>query len=238
MSDNPIPNIQHEILVVEDDSEIRRFVRTTLTAEQYRVREAASAAEGLRESKHRPPDAILLDLGLPDADGVDVIRQIREWSHNLPIIVLSVRSHERDKIRALDAGADDYVNKPFAVGELLARLRAALRRSLGAQGETSSGIFRFGDIEVDMVRRRVAVAGQEVHLTRIEYKLLQVMIHHADRVLTHSQLLNDVWGPNQQDQAHYVRVYMTQLRRKLESDPARPKHLRTEPGVGYRLSTV
>src|SRR5262249_34843372 len=184
-----------------------------------------------------PPDVILLDLGLPDGDGMEVIRQIREWSLTLPIIVLSVRSNEHDKIDALDAGADDYVNKPFAVGELLARLRVVLRRTTKPQIDSAPGVFRFGNIEVDSERRKVLVGGEEVHLTRIEYNLLQVMIRHADRVLTHNQLLNAVWGPNQQDQAHYLRVYMTQLRRKLERDPARPKYLRTEPGVGYRLTT-
>jgi two-component system KDP operon response regulator KdpE len=230
------PDIQHEILVIEDDPQIRKFLRTSLSAEHFRLREAATAAEGLRMAKDRPPEVILLDLGLPDLDGVEVIRQVRQWTPNLPIIVLSVRSDELDKISALDAGADDYVTKPFAVGELLARLRVVFRRSRPPQTE-GSDVFRVGNIEVDTVRRRVTVAGQEVHLTRIEYKLLEVMIRHADRVLTHSQLLNDVWGPNQEEQAHYIRVYMTQLRRKLEQDPARPRYLRTEPGVGYRLTT-
>jgi two-component system KDP operon response regulator KdpE len=228
---------QREILVIEDDPEIRRFLRTTLSAEQYRLREATTVADGLLQSSRKPPDAILLDLGLPDGDGLEVIRQVREWHLTLPIIVLSVRSNERDKIDALDAGADDYVNKPFAVGELLARLRVVLRRTTKPQGNSGAGVFRFGDIEVNSERRKVLVGGEEVHLTRIEYKLLQVMIRHADRVLTHNQLLNEVWGPNQQDQAHYLRVYMLQLRRKLEQDPARPRYIRTEPGVGYRLTT-
>jgi two-component system, OmpR family, KDP operon response regulator KdpE len=229
--------VRREVLVVEDDPEIRRFLRTTLSAEHYRLREATTVAEGLLHSSRRPPDVILLDLGLPDGDGTELIRQIRAWNLTLPIIVLSVRSNERDKIGALDAGADDYVNKPFAVGELLARLRVVLRRSTASQPEAGAGIFRFGNIEVDSVRRKVTVDGQEVHLTRIEYKLLEVMLRHADGVLTHNQLLNEVWGPNQQDQAHYLRVYMLQLRRKLEADPARPRYLRTEPGVGYRLRT-
>jgi two-component system KDP operon response regulator KdpE len=230
------PDIQHEILVIEDDPEIRKFLRTSLGAEHYRLREAATAADGLQIFKDRPPEIILLDLGLPDLDGVEVIRQVRRWNLHLPIVVLSVRSDEHDKISALDAGADDYVNKPFAIGELLARLRVVLRRLRPAPTE-GADLFRVGNIEVDVLRRRVTVAGQDVHLTRIEYKLLEVMIRHADRVLTHSQLLNDVWGPNQEDQAHYIRVYMTQLRRKLEQDPAHPRYLRTEPGVGYRLTT-
>jgi two-component system KDP operon response regulator KdpE len=230
------PDIQHEILVIEDDPQIRKFLRTSLSAEHFRLREASTAAQGLQMAKDRPPEVILLDLGLPDLDGVEVIRQVRQWTPLLPIIVLSVRSDELDKIAALDAGADDYVTKPFAVGELLARLRVVFRRSRPPQTE-GSDVFRVGNIEVDTLRRRVTVAGQEVHLTRIEYKLLEVMIRHADRVLTHSQLLNDVWGPNQEEQAHYIRVYMTQLRRKLEQDPARPRYLRTEPGVGYRLTT-
>jgi two-component system KDP operon response regulator KdpE len=166
-----------------------------------------------------------------------VIRQIREWNKSLPIIVLSVRARERDKIIALDAGADDFVNKPFAVGELLARLRVALRHNAVVPESGDSTIFHTGDIEVDFTKRRVLKQGKEVRLTRTEYKLLQVLILHADKVLTHSQLLNEVWGPNCGDQSHYVRVYMGQLRVKLETDPARPKYLRTEPGVGYRLNT-
>ena len=236
MPEKIAPDIQHEILVIEDDPEIRKFLRTSLGAEHYRLREASTAADGLQMFKDRLPEIILLDLGLPDLDGVEVIRQVRRWNPHLPIIVLSVRSDEDDRISALDAGADDYVNKPFAVGELLARLRVVLRRLRPAPTE-GADLFRVGNIEVDVLRRRVTVAGQDVHLTRIEYKLLEVMIRHADRVLTHSQLLNDVWGPNQEDQAHYIRVYMTQLRRKLEQDPARPRYLRTEPGVGYRLTT-
>jgi two-component system KDP operon response regulator KdpE len=184
----------------------------------------------------RPPDVILLDLGLPDKDGIEVIRFVRKAELKLPIIVLTVRSDERDKIAALDAGADDYVNKPFAVGELLARLRAALRRS-GAFGETWLPVFRTGEIEVNLRKRRVAIGGSEVHLTRIEYKLLEVLIRHADQVVTHGQLLNEVWGPNHEDQIHYLRVFMLQLRRKLEHDPTRPRYLRTEAGVGYRLAT-
>jgi two-component system KDP operon response regulator KdpE len=225
------------VLIIEDDPQIRRFLRTSLAAEHYRYREAKTAADGIKEAAAHQPDVVLLDLGLPDTDGLEVIRQVRKRKQNFPIIVLSVRSAERDKIAALDAGADDFVNNPFAVGELLARLRVALRRSTGPSGDVSAKSFQIGDIEVDFVKRKVAVAGNDVHLTRIEYKLLQVLIRHADRVVTHGQLLNEVWGPHHNDQTHYLRVYMVQLRRKLEGDPARPRYLQTEPGVGYRLIT-
>jgi two-component system, OmpR family, KDP operon response regulator KdpE len=228
--------IAPEILIIEDDSQIRRFLRTILSAEQYRLHEVHTAAEGLVQAAVRQPDVILLDLGLPDKDGLDVIREIRQWNRHIPIIVVSVREHERDKIVALDAGADDFISKPFAVGELLARLRVALRRSVASSSGPPDGVFQIGEIEVDLERRRVRVAGNEVHLTRIEYKLLQIMLRHLDRVVTHRQLLNEVWGPNHTDQTHYLRVYMAQLRRKLEADPARPKYLRTESGVGYRLT--
>jgi len=235
MSDRVVPDVQHEILIIEDDAEIRRFLRATLSAAHYRLQEAATVAEGLAQASYRPPDVILLDLGLPDGDGVDVIRLIRKWNRSLPIIVLSVRSQEHDKISALDAGADDFVNKPFAIGELLARLRVAVRRTSDSGRENGTAPFSIGDLEVDFTRRRVTVDGKEVHLTRIEYKLLHVLVQHAGRVLTHTQLLSEVWGPQHQEQAHYVRIYMAQLRRKLESDPARPRYLQTEPGVGYRL---
>jgi two-component system KDP operon response regulator KdpE len=224
----------HEILIIEDDAEIRRFLRAALGAEQYRLREATTADEGIHQAK-LAPDVIVLDLGLPDRDGIDVIRKIREKNTRTPIIVLSVRSNEEDKIAALDAGADDYVTKPFAIGELYARLRVVLRR--GSNNGGDAGSIRAGNIEIDPTRHRVTVNGREVHLTRTEYKLLLVMVRHADRVLTHGQLLKEVWGLKQEDQAHYVRVYMAQLRRKLEKDPTRPKYLRTEPGVGYRLTT-
>jgi two-component system KDP operon response regulator KdpE len=224
----------HEILIIEDDPEIRRFLRTALGAEHYRLREATTAAEGLHQST-LPPDVIVLDLGLPDSDGIEVIKKVRKKDTHTPIIVLSVRGSEEDKINALDAGADDFVTKPFAVGELFARLRVVLRRAAATPNEST--IFRAGNIEVDPVKHRVTVDGKEVHLTRTEYKVLIVMMRHADRVLTHHQLLQEVWGDNQEDQAHYVRVYMAQLRRKLEANPTRPKYLRTEPGVGYRLTT-
>jgi two-component system, OmpR family, KDP operon response regulator KdpE len=229
-------NDQAEILVIEDDPQIRRFLRTALSAEDYRVREAATALGGVGLATERLPNVIVLDLGLPDSDGIEVIRHIRETNQNLPIIVLSVRSGERDKIAALDAGADDFVTKPFAVGELLARLRAALRRSATA-GQNPVSSFRTGDVEVNLRKRRVIIAGAEVHLTPIEYKLLEILIRHADQVVTHGQLLKEVWGPNHGEQIHYLRVYMLQLRRKLERDPTRPRYLRTEPGIGYRLAT-
>ncbi len=220
------------ILIIEDDPAIRRFLRATLGAEDYQYFESVTVADGILQIDARRPDLLLLDLNLPDRDGLDVIRHVRQTSQ-MPIVVLSARGQEKDKIAALDLGADDYVEKPFAVGELLARIRAAFRR---AAATTQPGtVFRFGQIELDMEGRVVRVDGVEVHLTPHEYKLLQVLIKHAGKVLTHRQLLNEVWGPNQVDQAQYLRVYIAQLRRKLERDPARPKHLQTEPGVGYRL---
>jgi two-component system KDP operon response regulator KdpE len=220
------------ILILEDDPQIRRFLRATLTAEGYVYHEAVTAAEGLIQVNARRPDLILLDLGLPDRDGLEVIRRVRE-SSQMPIVVLSARGEENDKIAALDLGADDYVAKPFGVGELLARIRAALRRSTAVA--TEGAILRFGRVEIDVEKRVVKVEGEEVHLTPNEYRLLQVLIKYPGKVLTQRQLLNEVWGPHHLDQAQYLRVYIAQLRRKLEADPARPKHLQTEPGVGYRL---
>ncbi len=220
------------VLMVEDDAQIRRFLRAALDAEGYRVHESTTVADGLAQAAARQPDLILLDLGLPDGDGLDLIDGVRAWGQT-PIVVLSARGQERDKIAALDRGADDYVAKPFAVGELLARLRAALRRS--ARGTQDGPVVRFGEVEADLEKRVVRVAGEEVHLTPNEYRLLQVLIQHAGKVLTHRQLLNEVWGPQHTEQAQYLRVYIAQLRRKLERDPARPRHLFTEPGVGYRL---
>ena len=221
------------ILIVEDDPQIRRFLRATLTAEGYLYYEALTADEGMRQVNARRPDLILLDLGLPDHDGLDVIRQVREGSQT-PIVVLSARGQENDKIAALDLGADDYVAKPFGVGELLARIRAALRRSAAAAMPEGPAL-RFGRVEVDLDKRLVRVAGEDVHLTPNEYRLLQILLKYPGKVLTQRQLLNEVWGPNHLEQAQYLRVYIAQLRRKLESDPARPKHLQTEPGIGYRL---
>jgi two-component system, OmpR family, KDP operon response regulator KdpE len=221
------------ILIVEDDSQIRRFLRAALSAEGYRLHESMTAEEGLAQAAARQPDLILLDLGLPDRDGLEVIREVRQFSQ-VPIVILSARGQEKDKVAALDLGADDYVGKPFSVGELLARIRAALRRSSPAVPDE---IFRFGPVEVDLDKRVVRVDGEEVHLTPNEYKLLQVFIRHPGKVLTQRQLLNEVWGPNHTEQAQYLRVYIAQLRRKLERNAARPKHLQTEPGVGYRLLT-
>ncbi|MBK5290313.1 MAG: response regulator [Acidobacteriia bacterium] len=223
-----------EILIVEDDPQIRRFLRATLTAEQYRFHEALTAAEAIAQAAARQPDLIVLDLGLPDQDGLEVIRHVRQ-SNSTPIIVLSARGREKDKIEALDLGADDFVSKPFAVGELLARIRAALRRAATITGEASGTVFRTGNIEVDLGKRLVLVAGTAVHLTPIEFRLLQALIRHAGKVITQRQLLIEVWGPQHSGQSQYLRVYMAQLRRKLEADPTRPRFLLTEPGVGYRL---
>jgi two-component system, OmpR family, KDP operon response regulator KdpE len=223
------------ILVIEDDPQIRRFLRVTLVAEEYRLVEGVTAEEGIREATSRQPDLILLDLGLPDKDGLEVIRRVREFS-TAPIIVISARGQEKDKITALDLGADDYVAKPFAIGELMARVRATLRRSLALALDQPGGTVRFGNVEVNLEKREVTVGGAEVHLTPNEYRLLQVLLVNAGKVMTHRQLLNEVWGPNQIEQSQYLRVYVANLRRKLEADPARPRFLQTEPGVGYRLN--
>jgi two-component system KDP operon response regulator KdpE len=220
------------VLIVEDDSQIRRFLRATLTAEGYLYQEAVTAEQGINQFNARRPDLILLDLGLPDRDGLEVIRKVR-GSSKVPIVVLSARGEENNKIAALDLGADDYVAKPFGVGELLARIRAAMRRSVSIAPE--GPVVRFGAIAVDLEKRLVEVKGEAVHLTPNEYKLLQVLLAHPGKVLTQRQLLNEVWGPSSVDQAQYLRVYVAQLRRKLEADPTRPKHLQTEPGVGYRM---
>lgn len=223
------------VVVIEDEPQIRRFLRAALVSQGYRFFEAASGREGLAAAATRQPDVIILDLGLPDLDGLEIIRRVREWT-TIPIIVLSARDQEGDKIKALDLGADDYVSKPFGVGELLARMRAALRHAAIASQQRVEPIFTLGALQVDLMRRRIAVGGAEVHLTPIEYKLLTTLVRHAGNVVTHRQLLREVWGPTYEDQAHYLRVFMLQLRRKLEADPARPRYLRTEPGVGYRLA--
>jgi two-component system KDP operon response regulator KdpE len=212
---------------------MRRFLRAALGGTEYDLVEASTAREGLAQAAGRNPDLILLDLGLPDADGIDVARQIREWSRT-PIIVLSARGQERDKIAALDAGADDYLTKPFGVGELLARMRVALRHAQTPEGD-GQPVFEGGGIRVDLARRQVFRGEEEVHLTPLEYKLLACLVRHAGMVLTHRQLLKEVWGINAITQTHYLRVYMTQLRHKLEADPTQPRLLLTEPGVGYRL---
>ena len=221
------------VLVVEDDAQIRRFLRVTLGSHGYRLFEATTGEAGLVEAATRQPDIVILDLGLPDIDGLDVIRRLREWTA-LPIVVLSARGQEQDKIAALDAGADDYVSKPFGVGELLARMRTALRHAT-RQNDAVQTAFSLGDLHVDFPKRQVSIAGNPVHLTPIEYRLLTTLIRHAGKVLTHRQLLLEVWGPPYADQAHYLRVYMAQLRRKLEEDPARPRILLTKLGVGYRM---
>ncbi len=225
-------------VVIEDEPQIRRFVRLALEAEGWQVHEADGAKRGLIEAGTRKPDVLVLDLGLPDGDGIEVIRDVRGWSA-VPIIVLSARADETDKIAALDAGADDYLTKPFGVGELLARVRANLRRPRAATGDGSAApddpVFHFGDVEVDRTARLVRRAGVEVHLTPIEYRLLTVLVANAGRVLTHRQLLREVWGPAHTEQSHYLRIYMGHLRQKLEVEPAQPRHLLTETAVGYRL---
>ena len=221
-------------LVVEDEPQIRRFLRAALEGEGWQVHEAATQQRGRIEAGTRKPDLLLLDLGLPDGDGMDLIREVRGWS-SVPIIVLSARADETDKVAALDAGADDYLTKPFGVGELLARVRANLRRPRAVAGEGGDTVFRFGGVEIDERARLVRRDGAEVHLTPIEYRLLSVLAAHAGRVLTHGQLLREVWGPSHAEQPHYLRIYMGHLRQKLEADPAQPRHLLTETGVGYRL---
>lgn len=223
------------VVLIEDERPIRRFLRATLISQGYRLFEAATGEEGLAEAAVRQPDVVILDLGLPDIDGLEVIRRLREWTA-VPIIVLSARGQEGDKIAALDAGADDYVSKPFGIGELLARMRAVLRHATRNPKEAANSTFVVGDLSVDLALRRVVVAGEEVHLTPIEYRLLTTLIHYAGKVVTQRQLLKEVWGPHQTEQPHYLRVYIAQLRRKLETDPARPRYLLTEPGVGYRLA--
>jgi len=220
------------VLLIEDESAMRRFLRAALGTHDFRLVEAGTMREGLAQAAGRNPDVILLDLGLPDGDGLDATRQLREWTA-VPIIVLSARGQEQDKIAALDAGADDYLTKPFSVGELLARIRVALRhRSAG--GELPA-VFEAGVLKVDLARRSVTVAGEDVHLTPTEYKLLAVLVKHSGKVLTHRQLLLEVWGSHNATQTQALRVYVTQLRHKIEQDPARPRVLITEPGVGYRL---
>ena len=223
------------ILVIEDELSIRRFLRATLANHAYRMAEASTGQDGLAQAAERRPALIILDLGLPDMDGLEVTRQLREWS-TTPIIVLSARGQEGDKIAALDAGADDYLTKPFGVGELLARMRVALRHAARVGHESDDPIFTVGELRVDLTQRHVQIGNAEIHLTPIEYKLLTTLIQHAGKVLTHQQLLRQVWGPAYTDEAHYLRVYMGQLRHKLEANPTRPRYLLTEPGVGYRLA--
>jgi len=220
-------------LLVEDEPQIRRFVRLALEEEGWNVQESATMHRGLIDAGTRRPDLVILDLGLPDGDGVDLIADLRQWS-TVPVIVLSARVGEADKIRALDAGADDYLTKPFGVGELLARVRAMQRRRRTPE-QDAEGIVRFGDVKVDLQARMVTRGGDMVHLTPTEYRLLAVLVNHAGRVVTNPQLLREVWGPSHANDGHYLRIYMGHLRQKLERDPAQPEYLLTETAVGYRL---
>ena len=222
------------LLVVEDETQMRKFLRASLTSHGYRLVEAVNGNEGLAQAASYNPDLILLDLGLPDMDGLVVTQRLREWA-SVPIIVISARGQEEDKIHALDSGADDYLTKPFGTGELLARIRVALRHSARARQERSEPILTVGELSIDLDKRSVHVAGKEVHLTPIEYKLLATLLKNAGKVLTHRQLLKEVWGPGYANNTQYLRVYMVQLRHKLEQDATRPRYLVTEPGIGYRL---
>lgn len=219
------------VLIVEDEKEIRRFVRLALENEELKVFDADTLQRGLIEAATRKPDLVILDLGLPDGDGTDFIRDLRQWSA-IPVIVLSARSDEQDKIAALDAGADDYLTKPFGVGELLARVRVALRRHSGQQPDAR---IHFDDVIVDFAARRVQRGGSEIHLTPIEFRLLSILLNNAGKVLTQRQLLSQVWGPNAVEHSHYLRIYMGHLRQKLEANPTQPAHLLTETGIGYRF---
>ena len=222
------------VLVIEDEPQMLRFLRPALEGHGYRMIEATTGRDGITQASTRSPDVVLLDLGLPDLDGLEVTGRIREWSR-VPIVVISARGREDDKVAALDAGADDYVTKPFGVRELLARLRVALRHTTQVDGAESSRL-EFGPLAIDLEKRRVTRDGETIHLTPIEYRLLAELARHPGKVLTHSHLLRQVWGPGYVQQSHYLRVYMAQLRRKLEADPARPRHLVTEAGVGYRFA--
>ena len=228
MSDTPI------VLIIDDETPIRRFVRISLTSNNYRVEEAVSGQEGVEKVARLRPDIVILDLGLPDGDGLSILKELREWSR-VPVIVLSVRDRDEDKIALLDAGADDYLTKPFSIGELLARLRVAQRH---AQPLTDSAVFQTGALKVDLSRHLVTLNDEPVKLTATEYALLRLFIQHAGKVLTHTQILREVWGPQYVEETHYLRVYIAHLRRKLEADPANPRLLITEPGVGYRLVDI
>ena len=221
------------ILLIEDESQMRRFLRITLQGHGYRLVEAETGQDGLMQAASRNPDVVLLDLGLPDMDGLEVTERLREWTQT-PIVVISAREQEQDKVKALDAGADDYLTKPFSAGELMARIRVALRHAVRQSGKQDA-VFMLQNLRVDLAQRQIFVDEKEVHLTPIEYKLLAVLIRHAGKVITHRQLLQEVWGPAHVNEVQYLRVYMTQLRHKLEVDPTRPRFLMNEPGIGYRL---
>jgi two-component system KDP operon response regulator KdpE len=223
------------ILIVEDEPALQKFLRLTLGTQDYNVLEAATGEQGLRHAAMSAPDLVILDLGLPDMDGTEVTRRLREWSA-IPILVVSARGKEPQKVAALDAGADDYLTKPFGVAELLARIRVALRHRAAANPQTGDPVFEVGQLRVDLSKREVSAAGKVIHLTPNEFKLLSVLVKNQGRVLTHRQLLKEVWGPGSSEESHYLRVYMNQLRQKLETDAARPRYLLTEPGVGYRLA--
>lgn len=222
------------ILVVEDEPQMRRFLRGALGSHGYRILEAVNGEEGLARAAAQGPDVILLDLGLPDLDGLEVTKRLREWT-SLPVIVISARGQDEDKVRVLDAGADDYLTKPFSVAELLARIRVALRHASGGKSDQEESAFSVGELRVDFAKRQVFSGEGEVHLTPTEYKLLSVLARHAGRVLTHRQLLKEVWGPEYVGHTEYLRVFVGQLRHKLEATPARPRYVVNEPGVGYRL---
>jgi two-component system KDP operon response regulator KdpE len=224
------------VLIVDDELPIRKFLGASLASAGYRIDEASTGRQALQHAAQQPPDLVILDLGLPDIDGQEILTQLREWL-SAPIIVLSARDQEQQKITALDNGADDYLAKPFSTGELLARIRAALRHASTATSNSNLKTFELADLKVDLASRRVFTRGNEVHLTPIEYKLLTTLIHDAGKVLTHRQLLKEVWGPQRVDETHYLRVFMANLRRKLEVDPARPRYLLTEQGVGYRFAS-
>jgi two-component system KDP operon response regulator KdpE len=234
---NPaVTKTQATVLIIEDEAPIRQFLRTTLLTQGFQVYEATTGKDGLAQAAARTPDVIVLDLGLPDVNGLEVTRQLRSWT-SVPIIVLSARNQEHDKVAALDLGADDYVTKPFGVGELLARMRVALRHAVRVDGGPPEPVFTSGNLRVDLDKRMVWIGDREVHLTPVEYKLLASLVRHAGKVLTHRQLLQEVWGPHHTQDAHYVRIYVRQLRNKLEPNPAHPRLLITETGVGYRLRT-
>lgn len=224
----------HLALLVEDEPQMRRFLRASLTSHGFRLVEAENGGEAMALATSHNPEIILLDLGLPDCDGIDLTRRIREWTR-VPIIVISARGREADKVEALDAGADDYVTKPFGVNELLARMRVALRHAQQSGGSADNPVIEMGRLRIDLARRKVVLLGRELHLTPTEYRLLILLARNAGKVLTHRQILKEVWGPTHAAETHYLRVYMAQLRRKVENDPARPRLLTTEPGVGYRM---